>query len=121
MEIRHEMIAPYWKNIRKCWVFGSIFGLNWCCAPFVFIPFRLNLPPGAAGATGYVGSRVCLELLKKGYTVHAPVRNIARAADLKALGGNINLFEVADIITVRPPSHFRLTSLGLFMLFLFRV
>jgi short subunit dehydrogenase-like uncharacterized protein len=74
------------------------------CTFFLFLlRDSTELTQRLAGATGYVGSRVCLELLKKGYTVHAPVRSITRAAELKKLGEDkINLFEVSDIITVRP-------------------
>jgi nucleoside-diphosphate-sugar epimerase len=54
------------------------------------------------GATGYIGSRVCKDLLARSYTVHAVVRTLAKADGLKDLENastHLKIFEVADLVT----------------------
>jgi len=48
------------------------------------------------GATGFIGGNVARALLRHGYGVRALVRDVGRAADLKAMGAQLALGDLCD-------------------------
>lgn len=55
------------------------------------------------GATGFIGGHLARELIKRGHTVTAVVRNPAKAQDLVALGVEIHTGDITDKDSMRQP------------------
>lgn len=53
------------------------------------------------GATGFVGGKIAKQLIANGYQVHASVRSIEKASDLKSLGVKLFTGDVTDKDSMR--------------------
>lgn len=56
-------------------------------------PFKLVI----LGVSGYIGSRICSDLVAKNFAVHAIVRSNKNNSDLKNFGDSVSIFEVPDL------------------------